>query len=548
MNNTKYLSFGLVALSAIASAQNPDGLTPVQPTTMAWRNVITGPAVAGQMDVDGRGYNFVFYTRALPTGNDGRLQKIGPAGDIVFDNQVEFIANTVTWTPNAVVINPRIYSGTVQNPYLISTVSSPGSSYLRLYKFNTAGTDLTGPFDLTATSNSTLVGAAANDTDLFVAVDGDNGGAHELVLYDYNGVSLPSDFTITGIQPTEAVYDRGTHSWFVTGIDTTDPTGLSAVWGSYDATTGVKNFGGNLLGTGNTSSGPYTRYRFHTNLLPGNQFALTVDKTDNDGAGTNTSTYYIQNTTTGGLENWRYPSSGLGTTSGVVNQVVQHDASSPIYAVGAADSGPAGFPLQFLLALQPNGTLIFNNAQQPVERLFPAADGFWDLFNWSSSNSLFLEHFYNQSTSFNWGKQYAPTAPSTDLAGRVTTFQNWIDVLKDNAGGSGTDLWIDRFVQGCTIHDISVPSTFLVGNQVPVTINLNEAVPTGQTVTVALTSFSPNVTMPDSTHSENFTFTAGQTQRVVNLNSVATGGSYSVTVMGMNSGVRRYGYTQGQAP
>src|SRR5436305_8492052 len=185
--NKAAVVFALALASAIGAAQIPDGsIAPPQPVTMAWRDVIAGPAAAGQMDVDGRGYNYLFYIRDLGTGGDGRLAKIGPAGNIVFDNQVEFIPNTVAWTPDAVVVNPKIYSGTVQNPYVISRVISGASSYLRVYKFTTAGVDLSGPFDFTDTANSTYEGGAANDSDLFVAVDGSNGAAHELLLYDYN--------------------------------------------------------------------------------------------------------------------------------------------------------------------------------------------------------------------------------------------------------------------------------------------------------------------------------------------------------------------------
>jgi len=544
MIKTKLLVLGTLGLCTMVSAQQPDGSIPPPPlVTMAWRHTIAGPCQAGEMDVDGRGYNYLFYIRQNGAGGIGYLQKLGPANSLEFENVVEFIPNSVFWLPIGVVINPRITSATVQNPYVISTVVLPTSSYLRLYKYNTAGTLLSGPYDLNQALNNYYVAAAATDTDLYLVADGANATGHELDLYDFNGNSAAL-ISIAGFQPAEAKYDRASNSWFIAGIDATDPNGLGAVWGSYNATTGVKNFGGSIPGSG-TPAGAYTQMRYTIDLLPGNRFALSTNETDNNGAGTTTSSYQITyGNTANGQTVWTMPA-GLHQNSGTVTQIVQPKDTTNLYALGLADSAPAGFPLQTLSAYSSGGALIFNHVQQPIERMFPVSDGFWSLLNWPSSNSIFLEHFYDQLNTFDWGKQYAPTAPTSYFYGRLTSFQNWVYVLKDNAGGGGNDLWIDRFVQGCTIKDISVASSFVGGNQLPVTIDLNEAVPSGQTLTVALTSFNPNVTMPDSTTSENFTLTQGQTQLVVNLNTVGTGGNYNVVLLGMNQGVRRYGYTQG---
>src|SRR5205814_3844637 len=152
--------------------------------------------------------------------------------------------------------------------------------------------------------------------------------------------------------------------------------------------------------------------------------------------------------------------------------------------------------------LQPIGTLVFNRAAQPVDQLFAMQDGFWDLFNWSSSNSVFLEHFFGGNNTYVFGKQYTPSTVQ-DFNGRLVQFNNSAYVSHD----VGSDVTIDRFVTGTTLASITCQPTFSGAGTLQVTINLNRPVQAGETVTVALNSSTPNVILENSTQAQNFTLT-----------------------------------------
>ena len=488
----------------------------------------------GQMATDRSGYCYIPYTVNIGGTYFGHLLKLGPTNNIAYDAVTGAYGSPFSVISRAAVVSQN-QTGT-QSVFVVENVVSPDSTVIRYNRFHTDGSFVTAGNVTPYTVTNFVAAYATSDFRLMLALNGTNDGgiSHNLsiVEIDPNTGFHGANASMFNVQAAQ--YDPYYNQWFATGIDDNDLTGLSAVWGAFDGATGAKNFGGNLLGSGDPINGPFSRFRFYADLLPGHQFALTSDETDNDGAGTNSSSFLIQ---VKGLDDsgvWQYPASGLGSTFGQVTQVVQSAAGFPLFAVGLADDGPAGFPLQFLLSLTSTGTLSFNRAEQPVEKLFAMQDGFWDLFNWSSSSSVFLEHFsfQNAVNNYLWGKQYQPSTVQ-DFNGRLAQFGNEAFVTHD----FNNELWIDRFFTGTTLASIVCPPTFTAGSSFNVTINLNRAVQTGESITVALNSSSPNVLMPNGTQAQNFTLSPGIS--TMNVTVTTTAGSYPVRFLGINQGVRR---------
>jgi len=524
----------LAFAAAAVFAQNPRGVAVPLPVTMAWRHLVApsgSSTQAGQMAVDAQGYNYIFYTtQGFVDPYTAFLLKLGPANSIEFIDEVNDFAPPSTFIPNAAVVTPKIAGQ--QFVYAVGT--EPLGGNLDFWKFDTSGNFLTGA-NLSAASNQTFIAAAASaNGHLMVVTRGVNGGLNETIYYDCTPTGSVTSVVDPSIDPQAAQYYAPTNSWFVTGLLANDPTGLGAAWRSGDATTGATHYGGSLSGSGTPGTGPYTKFRFYADLLPGGHFALTMNETDNDGAGNNSSHFLIDYEDMTGTPLWTYPPA-FGDVAGTVSQVVQYNTSSPLYVMGAADTGPAGFPLQFLISLAPNGAANYTETQSPLTRLYPMVDGFWDLFYWPNSNSTFLEHFFGGDTVFTWGKQYAGSSNDSgaDFLGRLTQFQNFIYGSFNNSSG----IFIDRFVTGTALSSVSMPANFTAGNTVIATITLNRAVQTGESLWVALNSNSPNVLMPNGTQAQNFTFTAGQTSQ--NITLTTTVGASSVQLLAIQNGIRR---------
>lgn len=550
-------SLALTASAIFAGAQAPGANPPTALTTWAWRQTIPGDGsnapASGGMDVDAQGYAYAFYCSGPLSTRMAHLRKVGPANAFQWDNVLDLFTNY--FFPFQVVVSPKI-SGS-QYIYVVGTIDGPpispgviNTSSIWIRKLDTSGTNVwAGSLLFGNGYNNNLAGVYADTNGhLYVAANqADNSGAGiGTCFYDvapdgsYSVVSTPD---LNAVGHGNANYDPGTSSWFVTGSQPgAAPTG---VWGSYNRTTGSKNFGGYTTGIqGDNFSTPTTEYVYHVDLLPANHFALVRNKEVIYPFNFITMTvptpdynHHVQVLSTNNTLVFDYPSSG-SDPAGITNQVISSSPSNPIYTAGQNASGTPGYPLQYLEAFTWAGNLQLHRDQAPVQTLFPSADGFYDLFDWSGSGSYtFLEHYLDSATNFFWGRAYAQQAgDSSQYLTEFKQFQNCFYTLRPDS----LNISLDRFVSGVTLNNLSASSTFATGSPLSVMINLNAPVATGQTVTVSLYSNNANVTMPNGQRSQAFTLTAGQSGLAVPLNTAFTGSPYNVVVQGLQNGVYRY--------
>ena len=543
LNAKAFVLLAAVAGSAIGFAQ----FTPPPAPTQAWSDALPGSSgvrnTAAGIDVDASGYVYLLYNNSTGSGDTAHLVKRGPANSLVWDVPVQ-TSSVRGLSVYQVLVSPKI--GGVQYVYAIGSYLGGGGGFsstpVWVSKLDTNGNDQWGgPVSLADMNLNTPVGAYADSSgDLYVAVAGSQGSQDRLLdLYDidpYGGISAVWN---RSIYPTSATYDPGTAAWFVTGYSSSDPTGgppVTAMWGSFDRATGNLNFGGSSVGS--HVNGFITQYHYTLDLLPGNHFAMSWNRDTYQVSFAPQHTLDCQLWVFDTQYNTVFTNPGGSSTSvGNIDQVAAYNTSSPIFVVGHNPVTDPTHPNQWLERYDWAGSQTFHRDQQPVGTLFPVADGFYDLFPWNQyPNPTFLEHYIDAGNGFYWGKSY-PSSAGIPFYSSLKRFQNFFYlVLGDGAQG----ITLDRFVEGTCLSSVSMPPSFAEGSPVGVTINLNQPVPAGQTVTVSLYSSSANVTMPNGQRSQAFTLTAGQQAMPVTLSTAIAASSYGFTIQGLQNGIYRY--------
>lgn len=402
MRSVGIIRFCLPVLAAIcatahAPAQQPPGAPSPPPLapTQAWRNFLAATQIGG-VDTDSNGYCYVTFTDA---SNGSNLVKIGPC------KNTPVAVNSVNTNPSLVyppAVTPLI-SG-YRFVYMIRQISPSGFNYIDASMYNATTGALVFDQQSSSVPNASVIGQYVTSAGhLLLALDYNN----TLMMVDLNGpnggivTAAMSGGTNSSITPTAAAYDPTSGSWFVTGLDPSDPHQVNAVWGSYNPSTGAQNFGGALTGTYDSATGNKITYSFVISLLPGNKFALATNSQTFTASTSSTFSFYtlrLADRSTN-AQTWIYPSAGTdnGTTLG---SVVANDTSSPIYGIGVADSFTAGHPPQNLRVFDWSGNRTYIVLEQPLGTLFPTSDGFWDLFDWVSAPASFLEHYATPTTSW----------------------------------------------------------------------------------------------------------------------------------------------------
>lgn len=544
---TRRLFAALFCLTAVFAPVWASAATSPGNMTSAWGQVFSDPngVQMGGIDTDASGYCYLFYvTGGGATTTTAHLAKIGPANTTAFVQDIPFPSGDLS--VDGAYVAPKVDG--VQYVY---GVAADSTGKVQVWAYTSAG-NFVNSFTINNAPQETVVGAAPlSNGHLTVATAAQGPGGARLELYDLDASAGTSTSAFcTDIFPIDGAFDPGTNSWFVTGADPNDPNAVNAVWGSYSLTDGSRNFGAVLTGSFDPSTGNADYREAIISLLPGNNFALmSNDRMYDASSGLTNSSYRLTLASrANGTAAWSFPASGT-FASAILTQVVQYDATSPLYVVGTADNGTAGFPSTIFEKFEPNGTLDFARGQQPVGTLFAASDGFWDDFDWSTTTSHYLEHYNSATDKFDWGKQYGNATftfcECRDVSQWKNSVQNSLYFVSRATGGTGQIAILERFVTGPALYSITVPPGFTAGNQFTVTINLNQKVPVGKALNVTLYSSSPNVTMPNGTRSQNFTIPAGSQSFPVQVNTASTGSGYSVTFTAIQNGVLRYGTAKG---
>lgn len=509
------------------------------PPTQAWRHTFSGSNQIGGIDVDPSGYCYVHAGYYDGTNQSSTLYKIGPSGNVAFSTPLLSHGPLCNLAPPAV---GPVISGKA-SVYLVASDTSANRA-LYVVMANAATGSVTGS-NLLKYGPELGQGLTAGGH-LMVATKGPNlGGAY---LYDYNGPAVTtgaipvSTVTLHTLNATAAVYDPASSCWFLSGGDPSDPNQNNAVWGSYAASTGSFNFGGTAVGA-NTGQTSRTICHCVISLLPGNKFALATTQQLVDYAASTTTTAYslrVADRATN-AQSWIYPATGYDAAGTSLGQVIARDTTSPIYGVGVADTAPAGRPTQNFRVFDWSGHLLGATYQSPVGTVFPTTDGFYDLFDWSSGSASFLEHYSASAAKFDWGKSYGLNSLGGTPAGYFKEFdnpgQNSFYVVANDSSGNPI---LDRFVLGTALSSLSIPTTFTRGGTLKVTINMNQAVQSGETRTVSLYSTSANVMMPNGQRSQAFSIPTGQQSVVVTLTTTDPGSSYGVVIKANQYGVYRF--------
>jgi len=537
LSTPKSITISLVVAGAtLATAQSI-------PPTQAWHRPIPGGSYAidsGGIVNDASGYGYAFYADGPPNLNTqriGHVLKVGPTNNTVWRADIQPPAGI--YKPYQILISPKI--GSQQFVYAVGTLLDAGTSQNNVFikKYDTNGTDLYPTGALLTNYDITPIGAGvATNGDLLIAGRIAAGVSGYVRLYRVHADSSHDEQPNTTITPTSAIYDPTSDYWFISGFDSADP--LHAEWGAYTSVFGSYRYGEGSEGSnvGNNT----IAYSYVLNFIPNGQIlaALNIANTDNI-AHTTAHSYQLDAFDIAhGTQNWTHPAGDSQTSGEMFVQAVAYKVDGPMWVETIQDNPTFGFPAQHLQEWDTLGTPLGDRAQQPVQQLFAAPDGFYDLFWWSFETTSFLEHFdggaFTSPFVFNWGKAYAGTGP-IEYNNALSQFQNCFWVAITGAGSSGNDLYIDRFVNGTALQSITAPASFTAGNTLTVTINLNRAVQTGENVTVALNSLDSRVKLPNGQQGQNFIIPVGQSAFNVDLSTTA--GTYTVNLLAIQNGIRR---------
>jgi len=338
-------------------------------------------------------------------------------------------------------------------------------------------------------------------------------------------VTTSSGSSIPGAKTAYGFFDPITNAWIVKVVMNNT---FNEFIRSYDPSSGAINWSFSATPDANTEIIPQ--------LLPGGHVALLVNSSDN--ATPPKFSHRLTVIDVYGNVLWTSP---FGTMNpGLLNMVSASDFSSPIYAVSAMNPPiPSGRPAAHLELYNWTGTQLLSTDWQPIGDVFPTTDGFYDLFNWEPTSSVFLEHYLASAKTYDWGRRFS----SSDL----DAFPDGIVQGPNSFYVVGREL--TRYVAGTCIQSLSGPSSFTGGQPLQVMINMNQEPADGSNIVVSLHSYSPNVKMPNGTFDEDFVVVAqnaGQKSFPVTLiTAVANGTPYKVAISAIQNGVRCVLYCTG---
>src|SRR5205085_9914310 len=99
------------------------------------------------------------------------------------------------------------------------------------------------------------------------------------------------------------------------------------------------------------------------------------------------------------------------TMNGYIVQMAGFSGSTAWYLFSNPYGTGASAP-QYVEAINSLGQFLWHHANQPVDTLYPAGDGFYSLYV-PSNNVVYLEHYNEESGIYDWGKTFFGTTAST---------------------------------------------------------------------------------------------------------------------------------------